>query len=368
MLNHLISRRRLTLGMAGFAALNAQVKDTPGIGVIGLGNRSRQHFAAMAELPEAKVVALCDLDSKRIAAKNDGLSRKATPYTDYRELLRDPNVGMVVIATPNFTHHDIAIAALRAGKDVILEKPIAISYAQAREIQAEAKRNGRILGIGMQRVFQSDHQMIEALRQGLVGKIKLITCAEFRGDWAPGGFVYHDPVSGKSANWRFLRASAGSSELEFSVHLFGTLMRFIDSPLRRLSATGGTLFYTNRDTRDTSSAVAEFANRIRLSYTYGMFAKQDSYLIVMGDQGSLRRDGRSKLSASTLNGKPKPMPDIPMPEGADLILLYRDFFDAVRSRRQPKVSANEAIEAAKLAYAMDISIAENRVVTEKEFA
>src|SRR5262245_41860513 len=121
-----ISRRgfALSTAAAGAAALSAQTGATPGIGVIGIGNRSKAHFAALEKMPESHIVALSDLESKKIDEVNATLPAKASSYTDYRELLRDKAVGMVVIATPNYTHHDIAIAALRAGKDVLLEKPI----------------------------------------------------------------------------------------------------------------------------------------------------------------------------------------------------------------------------------------------------
>jgi predicted dehydrogenase len=359
--------RRELAALASAAALPAQTAPPPGIGVVGLGNRSQAHFAAMAKLPEARVVALSDVDSARIAVVNEKLPTKATAYTDYRELLRDRSVGVVVIATPNFMHHEMAIAALQAGKDVLLEKPIAVNYKQAREIQEVARRSGRILGIGMQRTFRSEVELVETIRQGGIGELRMITCGEYRRDWFPGGWIYKDPATGDSANWRFRKAAVGSSELEFSVHLYGTLCRIIDSPLKWLSATGGALHYKGRDIRDASSTIVEFDNGVRLSHTYGMFAPQSPFLIALGSKGSLRRDA-GKLALFDEAGKPKPPLPIQRPAEEDEVLMYRDFLDAVRTRRAPKVGAALAIEAAKIAFGLEISIAERRIVTDRDFS
>ena len=95
-----MTRRDFTATLAAAAYnLQAQSNSTPGIGFIGLGARSKAHFQAFKDLPEAHIVALCDLDSARIAETNAGLPSKAVGYTDYHELLHDKNASAVVIAT-----------------------------------------------------------------------------------------------------------------------------------------------------------------------------------------------------------------------------------------------------------------------------
>ncbi|MBM3736554.1 MAG: Gfo/Idh/MocA family oxidoreductase [Acidobacteria bacterium] len=359
------TRRGLLLG-AGAAAAMAQTAPQ-GIGFIGLGNRSSKHLDALTKLPEARITALSDVESAKMTAANANLSTKAATYTDYRELLRDRNVGVVVIATPNHLHHEMALAALRAGKDVLLEKPIATNYQHAREIQREAEKQGRILGVGMQRAFRSDAEIHDAVKRGDVGTVRLINAGEYRRDWFPGGWIYTDPKSGKSANWRFLKGAIGSSELEFSVHMYGTLTRIIDSKLVWLSATGADLVFKGRDIRDGSHTIAEFANGIRLAHTYGMFAPQTPYIVILGDKGSLRRDG-AKLQLFGSDGKPRALPPAAHAAGEDEVLMYRDFFEAVKTRRPPKVGAGLAIEAGKIAWGLEISITEKRAVTGRDFA
>ncbi len=88
-MTHLISRRELPLATLAAASLRAQSPAAPGIGFIGLGNRSKAHFAAITKLPDARVVGLSDLESARIEAVNAKLPVRAAAYTDYRELLKE---------------------------------------------------------------------------------------------------------------------------------------------------------------------------------------------------------------------------------------------------------------------------------------
>ncbi|MBV9157548.1 MAG: Gfo/Idh/MocA family oxidoreductase, partial [Acidobacteriaceae bacterium] len=179
-----LTRRDFTATLAAAAyGLNAQTGGTPGLGFIGLGARSKAHFRAFKDLPQARIVALCDLQSARIEETNAGLPSKAEAYTDYHELLHDKNVGAVAIATPNYLHYQMALDVLRAGKDLVLEKPMGINYEQAKAIRAEAARSGRVLLVGMQRLYGSDGVMIGMVQRGDIGQPKVINASEYRGDW-----------------------------------------------------------------------------------------------------------------------------------------------------------------------------------------
>ena len=124
------------------------------LGVIGLGARGNQaHVATLKKLPEARITAICDIQADRMQQINEGLPAKAATYVDYRELIKDPNVGIVVIATPGYLHHEMALAALRAGKDLVLEKPLSLNYQDAIEIVREAEKSKRIVAVGMQRRY-----------------------------------------------------------------------------------------------------------------------------------------------------------------------------------------------------------------------
>src|SRR5262249_49346473 len=107
-----VSRRQMItagVGSLGAAALDAQGAPMK-MGVIGLGARGSQaHVATLKTLPDAKITAICDLQPDRMEQTNAALPAKAATYVDYRELIKDPNVGIVVIATPGYLHHDMAL-------------------------------------------------------------------------------------------------------------------------------------------------------------------------------------------------------------------------------------------------------------------
>jgi predicted dehydrogenase len=368
-----ISRRQaIGAGVAslGARALQAQ-QDGMKIGIIGLGIRSTAHLPAIKQLAEARITALCDIQPERMHKVNDGLPVKASTYVDYRELIRDPNVSVVVIATPGYLHHEMALAALRAGKDLVLEKPMALNYRDAMEIKREAERTGRIVAVGMQRRYtNADAEFQAALDSGMIGPVRLITYSEYRGDWNSRSWEYTDPATGRKTNWRMLSKTAGSTELEFSIHAFAMVTNMVKAPLVRLSATGGVLHYAGRDTRDVTAILAEFATGARLNYSFSCFAQGVSgSLTVIGDKGTLRRDKDAGGLVAVIGGKAQPVKmEIDLPAGSAELRMYRKFFRNVRERTQSEIGPAVAIEPAKIAYGADISIRENRVVTEKDFA
>lgn len=345
------------------AALSAQSTDVLKIGIIGLGRRSGEHVKALVKTPNARVTALSDLQSARMQHANAQFGGRAAMYTDYRELLADKNVQAVVIVAPNHLHHEMAIAALRAGKDVLVEKPIALTYELARQVEREAQKHGRILAVGMQRrYFPMDVQIQQAVDSGALGAIRLITASDFRGDWTDLGWQYPDPTTGKKTNWRYLRKTAGSSELELSIHTFAMIMSLVKSPVTRVFASGAVAHYNGRETRDVSTALVEFANGVRLDYSFCLFAPGagNSYAMI-GDKASLRREQDRLMIAST--GKPQPFtPTAPLPAEDAEVYLYRDFLESVRTRKPSALNAGFAIEASKIAWAIDRSIVENRIV------
>lgn len=372
MTNSFSRRTLVSTGAACLAAgiARAQPSSPLKIGVIGIGNRSRAHFSAFTRLPEAQVVALCDVESARMAKVNDTLPAKAATYTDYRELIADKNVSAVVIVTPNYLHREMAVAALRAGKDVLLEKPIAVTYAEALEIKREAQRSGRILAVGMQRRYDREDALIQqTVDSGALGPLRLIHYNEFRGDWNPNSWQYTDPASGQKTNWRYLKKTVGSSELEFSVHSYAMVCSLVKAPLVRLTASGGTVYYKDRDTRDVSAVLVDFAGGARLSHSFTHLASAGGNdLTIIGERGVLRRE-RNGLLLHTSGGRWRPPePTGPLPDKDATTLMYEQFFRSVRDNKPSPLGPDLAIEAAKIAYGIDLSLAQNRIVTDRDFA
>ncbi|MEZ4661724.1 MAG: Gfo/Idh/MocA family oxidoreductase [Caldilineaceae bacterium] len=112
-----------------------------GFGVIGTGILGNLHATVYQRLAEAELVAVCDVDAARAkgAAENFGAR---THYTDYADLLNNPDIQAVSIATPDFAHKEIAVAAAQAGKHILCEKPLATTVEEAQEIVDAAAAAG----------------------------------------------------------------------------------------------------------------------------------------------------------------------------------------------------------------------------------
>jgi myo-inositol 2-dehydrogenase/D-chiro-inositol 1-dehydrogenase len=168
-------------------------KDAPSskihVGQIGCGRIARGH-----DLPEvmkydvARVVAVCDLDSKRVAegkdfveqahAKAKGQTLDVATHTDYRDLLRDPGIDAVVISTPDHWHAQVAMEAAWAGKDIYLQKPLSLTIAEGRALSDVIHRTGRILQVGSQQrsadPWPQFRRACELVRNGRIGELQRV--------------------------------------------------------------------------------------------------------------------------------------------------------------------------------------------------
>ena len=359
-----LSRRTLVAGgLAAFGASAAHAQSAPPkLGMIGLGNRAQRHLAALEAMPATEISALSDLQPDRMQASKKGPAANAQTYIDHRELIRDKNVDAVVIAAPNYLHAEMAIEAMRAGKDVLLEKPIGLNWEEAKRVADAAKQTGRILTIGMQRHYAADYAAIrEFVNGGGIGKPSLMTLSEYRGDWNPRTTKVDGVV------WRHQRKYAGSSLLEFSVHSYGFLYEMIESPLVECSASGGAVHWPERTTEDVIAVIGRYANGTRVSHSYcGYAAGVPWRLTIVGEEGTLDYD-RKSATVRRPGAEPFSL-DLKGAGGAsNEEQVYRDFFEAVRTRKPPALNPEFALEATKLAYAAWLSIDQGRIVTDKDF-
>ena len=122
------------------------------VGIIGCGGIANcKHLPSLKKIPEVELVAFCDIiPEKAESAKQNFGNENSKVYTDYRELLADPEITVVHVLTPNVSHSPITCDALDAGKHVMCEKPMAINSAEAQKMIDAAKRNNRKLSIGYQ--------------------------------------------------------------------------------------------------------------------------------------------------------------------------------------------------------------------------
>lgn len=192
-----VSRRSFLRGAAGAATVAGFPAIVPArvfgqlapskqinVGAIGVGRISRGHdLPAILKNNNARVMAVCDLDAERVVLGkkliNDFYSEKngkpydgVTGYSSYHALLANKDIDAVVISTPDHQHAIIAAAAVRAGKDVYLQKPASLTIAEGRYLSDAVQASGRILQIGsQQRSWKQFHRACELVRNGRIGEV-----------------------------------------------------------------------------------------------------------------------------------------------------------------------------------------------------
>lgn len=181
------SRRRFLKGSLAAAAVTgwsaqswsqvAGANNAVRVGVIGLNGRGRDHLALLRNMHGVRIVALCDADryilqQETAAAMKLGESVKS--YLDVRELLANPDIDAVTVATPNHWHALITIWACQAGKDVYVEKPVSHNVWEGRQMVNAARKHSRLVQTGTQsRSSEALTQAIDFLRSGKLGRIVL---------------------------------------------------------------------------------------------------------------------------------------------------------------------------------------------------
>jgi predicted dehydrogenase len=158
------------------------------IGIIGTGSIAEHHIKAYRGNKDVTLYAFCDLNAER--AKEKAVKYGAAHvYTDYRELLANPDVDAVSICTWNNSHAEISIAALEAGKNVLVEKPLTKSMEEAYRVQETVRRTGKLLQVGFVRRFASNAQVLKKfIDDGTLGEIYYAKASCLRRNGNPGGW------------------------------------------------------------------------------------------------------------------------------------------------------------------------------------
>jgi predicted dehydrogenase len=253
-------------------------------GVVGAGLWGSFHCKTLNALPDAELVAVCDLDPER-ARKMQEQFGAARAYTDYRELIADPDVEAVTVATPDFAHADIVLAAIKAQKHVLSEKPLATTLTEAETIAEQAaKGKVKVMVDFHNRVNPAVHAVREAIGAGEIGS-PLHASARLSNTL----FVPFELLS-----W-----AAKSSALWFlGSHAVDALRFMLDAEVVRVQAMKrhGFLAGQGVDTADVHLALLEFDNGAVASLENSWVLPRDLPLVfdfrveIVGEKGSLAID------------------------------------------------------------------------------
>lgn len=172
------------------------MSETVNIGIIGAGSISEMHLGSYNKNRDAAIVAVCDLKEERAKAKAEKYNIPNV-YTDYRDLLANPDIDAISICTWNNSHAEISIAALRAGKHVLCEKPLCKTVEEALAVEQAVKESGKTLQVGFVRRYASNTRIVKSfIDNGEVGPIYYAKASCIRKLGNPGGWFADKERSG----------------------------------------------------------------------------------------------------------------------------------------------------------------------------
>ncbi len=138
--------------------------------VIGCGAIHQNHLDAIASCPQADLYAVCDIDAAQ--GEKTAASANCKLFTSFDEVLADPAIDVVHLCTPHYLHAPMAIAAMKAGKDVLTEKPMAMGIYETMDMVRAARETGRTLGVCFQNRYNYTSQHVKSLlNSGSLGKV-----------------------------------------------------------------------------------------------------------------------------------------------------------------------------------------------------
>src|SRR3954462_8748770 len=170
------------LGAAALGFAQAGSSKAPRVGLIGTGWYGKSDLFRLIQVAPVEVVSLCDVDKKMLAGAADMVAirqasrKKPRLYGDYREMLREKDLDLVLVGTPDHWHALPMIAAVEAGADVYVQKPISVDVVEGQAMVAAARKHKRVVQVGTQR--RSTPHLVEArdrvIKEGRLGTLGLV--------------------------------------------------------------------------------------------------------------------------------------------------------------------------------------------------
>ena len=247
------------------------------VAVIGLGSWGREILDQLGRLEKAEIVAICD-NYPAMMRRSATKAPNAAQVEDYLAILDNPAIQAVIVATGSHQHKDIVIAALKAGKHVYCEAPLAHTVEDARAIALAAKEaSAQVFQAGLQgRSDPQRHFLFPFIRSGALGKTVMA-----RAHWhKKQSWRQASPNSEreKAINWRLNRATSPGLIGEIGIHALDQAGWFLNIEPVAVTGFSSTMLWKDdgRDVPDTVEALIEFPGGVRMNYNASLATSFDS--------------------------------------------------------------------------------------------
>lgn len=331
------------------------VKTELGIGIIGTGAIARSHAAGYAALSgECRLVAVADIDEEKARVAAAEIGDGTAWYADYRKMIARDDIDVVSICTPPFVHASLAVDAMRAGKHVLVEKPMAPSLRECDQMIAAAEETGRVMSVVSQTRWRPERWRAKALiDRGLLGRIVFgkVDCQWWRGP------KYYEMW------WRGTwEKECGGATINHAIHHIDYLL-WLMGDVKRVYAE---MFALSHDieVEDTSLAIVHFASGAigHITTTVSDHHNLDR-VEVTGDRAALsipwdvramkeRPNGFGDPDALVVAELERAAAEIPAPPFVGHAPQIADLFESIRTGRAPVVDGVQSRRTLELITAI----------------
>lgn len=314
------------------------------IGFIGSGGIAGTHIKWLKPVEGVDFVALCDVKpeaiERQVAAHGlDGVKR----FTDYRRMLRMKDLDAVSVCTPNWLHYKPTVAALRAGKHVLVEKPMAMTARQAAAMCAEAKKARKVLTIGFQQRFRPSTQFIKrTIDEGKLGKIVYARAQALRRRGIPSWGVF----GRKELQGGGPMIDIGVHIIEVTHYLMGkpkpvaasaACYTYLGNKKPQATAPWGEWDYKTYNVEDLAAGFVRFENGAAMSVeaTFAAHIERDIFnSTLMGTKGGASWGGTPRIFTD-YSGKMVNIEPMVMEKDEAFAVKMRSWVEAVRGGPNP---------------------------------
>jgi|SRR5579863_182017 len=368
------------------------------IGLIGAGGRGREIFRTALKCPNVEAVAVADVYTLRLEQAKK-IAPEVKTYRDFHRLLDDKSIDAVLIATPQHQHALCFVPAIQAGKDVYQEKTMAFNPDHAKRMRRALEGSGRVVQVGIQ---STSGDVVEKVREhlgsGNLGKITAVHTHMYRNapyggwkraipadcdpehvDWKmfQGEAAPHDFDPNRVINWRFFWSYSGGNVFENMVHQVGFWYKLLDLKIpRSVDMHGGNYLSPEMEVPDTMNVSMDQPENILFTWNsgFGNAHYGDDDDLVLGDKGTIWRDDQSvrylpeedrhhhrqQAAAAEIPSASKAA-DI-VGGGDETLAHMQNFFDCVRSRKEPNCPLDLGFRSAIACQMALVSYREGRRV------
>ena len=325
-----------------------------------------EHIRNLKKIPDVSIVAIADPneESRKWAIKACEDKFKIRLYEDYKELLAEKDIDVIVVASPNFTHIEIMRELFKTDKHVLLEKPMCTTLPDSLEVLEKSKDHGGLVWVGLEYRYMSPIQsLIKHIEE--IGDIRMLSIREHR-------FPFLEKVD----NWNRFNENTGGTLVEKCCHFFDLMNLIVPSKPIKVYASGGQDVnhldekYDGKtpDIIDNSFVIVDYQDGQRAMLDLCMFAEAGKYeqeIVLTGDQGKLETHipgnellltNRKNYSLKTIEVKDDPrVKEVGFHHGASYI-EHLELIDCIKNKKKPLVDCQKGLDSIILGLAAQESI------------